>query len=246
MAAGSTRVSGLADRGAGGRKGPAAAFGDSGGMLHSFDQIEELLDLLGAVPADRPWMSIGQADGYVAGVAVCPEAIAPSEWLPAVWGGAGAACFGSARREAEVRAVIAHYQRVARSLYLSPGDYTPLFEVEDGGTEPLWGLWIEGFVRAMALRSGAWERVRQGFDREAAASLAMIGALHDLDLCRSALDEAAMVELERTAPDLIPSFVQTLKPWSAWRRGAAADASAAVRDCKVIPFPRRAGGADRP
>jgi len=47
---------------------------------------------------------------------VRPEAIAPSEWLPAVWGGAGATSFGGARREAEVRAVIAHYERVARSL----------------------------------------------------------------------------------------------------------------------------------
>ena len=109
------------------------------------------------------------------------------------------------------------------------------------------GLWIGGFVRAMALRSGAWKLVRQGFDREAAASLAMIGALHDLDFGRSAMDEAAMAEMERIAPDLIPSLVQTLKLWSAWRRGAAADtASAAVRGCKVIPFRHRAGGADKP
>ena len=215
-------------------------------MLHSFEQIDELLELFGVVPAGRPWMSIGQVDGYVAGIAVCPEAVAPSEWLPAVWGGAGAASFGGARREAEVHAVIAHYQRVARSLSLSPGDYTPLYEVVDGGTEPLWGLWIEGFVRAMALRAGAWERVRQGFDREAAASLAMIGALHDIGLGRSALDEAAVAEMERTAPDLIPTFVQTLKPWSAWRGGAVGSAGPAARGCKVIPFRRRAGGVDTP
>ena len=215
-------------------------------MLHSFDQIEELLDLLGAVPADRPWMSVGQVDGYVAGVAVCPEAVAPSEWLPAVWGGAGAASFAGARHEAEVRAVIAHYQRVARSLYLSPGEYTPLFEVGDGGTEPLWGLWVGGFVRAMELRAGAWERIRQGFDREAAASLAMIGALHDIDLGRSALDPAAVAEMERIATDLIPSFVQTLKPWSAWRRGAVAHTASAQRGGKVIPFRRPAGGVNTP
>ena len=137
--------------------------------------------------------------------------------------------------------MIAHYQRVARSLCLSPGDYTPLFEVGDDGTERLWELWIGGFVRAMALRAGAWERVHQGFDREAAASLAMIGALHDIDLGRSALDEAAVAEMERIAPDLIPTFVQTLKPRSAWRGGAAADTASG---CEVIPFPRRAAGAD--
>ena len=76
-------------------------------MPHSFEQIEELLGLFGAAQAGRPWMSIGQVDGYVAGIAVCPEAIAPSEWLPPVWGGAGAGSFG-AQRETEVSAVIAH------------------------------------------------------------------------------------------------------------------------------------------
>ena len=216
------------------------------GMLHSFEQIEELLGLFGAVPAGRPWMSVGQVDGYVAAVAVCPEAIATSEWLPAVWGGAGAAAFGGARRESEVCAVISHYQRVARSLYLSPEDYTPLYEVGDDRTEPLWGLWIGGFVRALALRAKAWERIRQSSDREAAASLAMIGALHDIDLGRSALDEAAVAEMERIAPDLIPSCVQALKPWSAWRRGTTDNASAATSGCEVIPFRRRAAGADVP
>ena len=211
-------------------------------MPHSFEQIEELLGLFGAVQAGRPWMSIGQVDGYVAGIAVCPEAIAPSEWLPPVWGGAGAASFG-ARREADMHAVIAHYHRVARSLYLDPEDYTPLYEVGEDETEPLWGLWIGGFVRAMALRAGAWERVRQGFDREAAASLAMIGALHDIDLGRSTLDEAAVAEMERIAPDLVPTFVQTLKRRSAWRGGAAGTAEDAARGSNVVPFRRRVGRA---
>ena len=101
-----------------------------------------------------------------------------------------------------------------------------LYEVGENGTEPLWGPWIGGFVRATALWSRAWERVRQGLDREAAASLAMIGALHDIDLGRSSLDEAAVPEMERIAPDMIPTFVQTLKTWSAWRGGAADSAAA--------------------
>ena len=118
----------------------------------------------------------------------------------------------------------------------------PLYE---DGSEPLWGLWIEGFVRAMALRAGAWERVRQGFDREAAASLAMIGALHDIDLGRSALDETAVAEMERIAPNLIPTVVQTLKRRSAWR-GGAATAEDAARGSNVVPFRRRAGRAGAP
>lgn len=210
-------------------------------MLHSFDQIEELLGLLGAGEAGRPRMTVGQVDGYVAGVAVCPEAIAPSEWLPPVWGGAGAVAFGGTRREAEVRAVVAHYQRVARSLFLAREDYTPLYEFRGSEREPLWGLWIEGFVRAMALRAGAWEGIGRSGDREAAASVTMIEALHDIDLGCSALDGDAVAEMERIAPDLIPSFVETLKPRCAWRRGdlPVSAASAVPRGSNIVPFRRR-------
>ena len=213
-------------------------------MPHSFEQIEGVAGALGAVQAGRPWMSIGQVDGYVTGIAVCPEAIAPSEWLPPVWGGAGAASFG-ARRESEVHAVIAHYHRVARSLYLSPEDYTPLYEVGGGRDGAAVGLVDRGLRAGDGATVWSLERVRQGFDREAAASLAMIGALYDIDLGRSALDEAAVAEMERIAPDLIPTFVQTLKRWSAWRggRGTAEDAA---RGSNVVPFRRRAGRAGAP
>ena len=75
----------------------------------------------------------------------------------------------------------------------------------------------------------------------------MIDTLYEIDLGRSALDEAAVAELERIATDLIPSFVQALKPWSAWHRGATADtAGAAVRGCTVIPFRCPTGGANPP
>lgn len=60
------------------------------------------------------------------------------------------------------------------------------------------------------------------------------------------MDEAAVPEMERTAPDLILTLVRTMKPRSAWRGGAADSASAAARGCKVIPLRHRAGGADTP
>ena len=89
-------------------------------------------------------------------------------------------------------------------------------------------------------------RFRQGFDREAAASLAMIGALHAIDLGRSCLDEAAVAETERIAPDLIPTVAQTLKPWSTWGREAASTAGHTARGSNVVSFRRQAGGADTP
>lgn len=34
-------------------------------------------------------MLLSEFDGFCAGVIVCPEMIAPSEWLPLVWGSGG-------------------------------------------------------------------------------------------------------------------------------------------------------------
>ena len=83
----------------------------------------------------------------------------------------------------------------------------------------------------------------RGARREAEVG-AVIGALHEIDLGRSALDEAAVAEMERTAPDLIPSFVQTLKPRSAWRSGAAPTPQAPPR-AAARSFPSAAEPAAR-
>ena len=59
-------------------------------MSHSYERIAELKSLMDGLPPDLGGMSIGQLEGYVAGILVCPETIPPSEWLPAVWDGDGA------------------------------------------------------------------------------------------------------------------------------------------------------------
>ena len=186
-------------------------------LPHSYEQLTELLRRLTALPAERNPMTVGQVEGYVAGLAVCPEAVSPSEWLPAVWGGDDAPVFRVAR-EAAARAVREHHDRVVGSLLPPAREYMPIYELDEGGDDALWGLWIEGFVRAMRLRVPAWEGIRRGSDEEAAAAVATIEAMHDIVLGRSELDEAAIVEMERIATDLIPSLVQALKPWSALRR----------------------------
>ena len=189
-------------------------------LAHSPEQLTELLRRLQALPAEPEPMTVGQVEGYVVGLAVCPEAVPPPEWLPAVWGGDDASVFRIAR-EAAARAVREHHDRVVRSLLPPAREYMPIYELDGSGEEALWGLWVRGFVRAMGLRGAAWEGIRRGGDEEAAASLAMIEAMHDIVMDRSALDGSAIAEMERIATDLIPSFVETLKPWSAWRRRGA-------------------------
>ncbi len=35
---------------------------------------------------DEDAMLLSELDGFLAGVIVCPDLIAPSEWLPLIWG----------------------------------------------------------------------------------------------------------------------------------------------------------------
>ena len=49
--------------------------------------LDRLQDLLNAIPAEWDGMTVGELDGYVAALIVCPDMILPSEWLPGVWAG---------------------------------------------------------------------------------------------------------------------------------------------------------------
>ena len=71
-------------------------------MSHSYEQIEELLDLLKSLQAEHGAMTLGELEGFVTALIVCPETIPLFEWLPPVWGDEGAAPFrtpAQARRD---------------------------------------------------------------------------------------------------------------------------------------------------
>ena len=78
-------------------------------MSDTDPDLDRLHDLLNAIPAERDGMTIGELDGYVAALIVCPDTIPPSEWLPAVWGEDHE--FGDvAEAEATIAAVMAALQ----------------------------------------------------------------------------------------------------------------------------------------
>ena len=213
-------------------------------MLHSCAQVAELLRLLRSGPKEPGWMTVGQVDGYVAALAVCPEPVPPSEWLPRVWGSGSMFVPAGPAGERTALAVIQHHNRLVRSLFAGPGDYRPVYEAGIDGGEPLWSLWIVGFVTAQGLRPAAWRRVRGG---EGAASLSMIAVMYDIVMGRSRLREEAIAVAERTAPDLIPTFVRTLKGWSAWSRPEddmmIDPAVGGAQGTNVVAFPGDVGAA---
>ena len=172
-------------------------------MPEDLDRLNELLD---AIPLECEGMTIGELDGYVAGLIVSPEPVLPAEWLPTVWGGENG--FTELDGTDEIAAaVLDHYNRIARELAEEPDAYAPVMEVDRADGDLLWGPWINGFERAMRLRAEAWDAIAFGDDDEAAASVGMILAMNAFDHGESELTEAEEDEIDRTAPDLIHSMV---------------------------------------
>ena len=186
-------------------------------MSDTDPDLDRLNVLLHAIPAEGDGMSIGELDGYIAGLIVCPEMVLPSEWLSGVWGGEHE--FAEvAEAEATIAAVMGHYNRIARELADRPEDYAPVLEIDPNGGESLWEPWIDGFERAMRLRPDAWEEIALSDDEEASASVSMIIALNDFYYGRSELTEEAEDELDRAAPGMIPEFVRNLNAWTKSRQ----------------------------
>ena len=186
-------------------------------MSDTDPDLDRLNVLLHAIPAEGDGMSIGELDGYIAGLIVCPEMVLPSEWLSGVWGGEHE--FAEvAEAEATIAAVMGHYNRIARELADRPEDYAPVLEIDPNSGESLWEPWIDGFERAMRLRPDAWEEIALSGDEEASASVSMIIALNDFYNGRSELTEEAEDELDRLAPGMIPEFVRNLNAWTKSRQ----------------------------
>lgn len=205
-------------------------------MRHNDVQLQELEDLLGALPWENDGMLLSELDGFVAGLIVCPDPILPSEWLPVVWGGDEKPPFESGEQaEAVVNAVMAHYNRAAATLVNPNPDYVAIMDEDIRTGEVLWEAWVDGFEKAMQLRPDAWEEIVESDDEEAAASVTMLLEMNEIDKGTSQLSDTDIERIEDMAPSLIPEMVVALNNWTK-AQVAGADtnrASRAVRSRKI-------------
>ncbi len=123
-------------------------------------------------------MGLSDLDGFLAGVAVGPELVVPSGWMPVVWGGAEPA-FGSVEEARDILgAIMGRYNEIVRALDAAPDEFDPVFwEGPDG--EAIAADWAAGFLDAILLRPKAWEPlVRHSEARALIVPLLVLGA-HD-------------------------------------------------------------------
>lgn len=178
-------------------------------MKTVLEKLRRLNELLDAIPPERGGMTIGEFDGYVTAIVVCPERVLPAEWLPAIWGAEGG-CAEAGEADGIAAAALEHYKRIASELAREPDSYAPVMATSAPDGPLLWRPWINGFERALRLRSDAWEKIALSDDEEAAASLDLIRAMSGLDGAESELTVEAEDELDRIMPELIHSLVLNL------------------------------------
>ena len=186
--------------------------------MHTDLEIDALEELLNNYELRPDAMFVSELDGFVAGLLVCPEVVAHSEWLPVVWRMDGKRKFERVEQaKAAIDAVMAHYNRVAENLANRTEPYEILLEQYDNDVseeeEAFWELWISGFSQAMRMREAAWDLYWQAEDEDVTAAMWVMAALIDLQAGNSQLTEDEQDELEKTAADIIPNLVVTMNDW---------------------------------
>lgn len=101
-------------------------------------------------------MMLSELDGFLSGIAVGPELVLPSEWLPLVWGGQAPTFTDQREAQAILDVIVARYNEILRNVAHDMLD--PIFWTDRDG-KVIAADWAEGFRQAIRLRANAWKRL---------------------------------------------------------------------------------------
>jgi uncharacterized protein len=130
-------------------------------MVIEIPPTEELVDFiplqefLRSARAPGTAMSLSELDGFLTGVAIGPDLVVPSEWLPAIWGAEGPVSDNAEEMRAVLAVIMNRYNEILASLRQDPPEFAPILAASPTG-EPLASAWAEGFFHAVRLRRQAW------------------------------------------------------------------------------------------
>lgn len=169
-------------------------------------RFRRLDEILGDLPVDGP-MLLSELDGYLTGIALCPDAIDPEKWLPPIWGGIeGEAAPFEDPIDAQLFAdmVTARYGEILREL--GRAKPKPLFDIDERTGEVLWEGWIDGFALAIDLFQDSFVYR----DPSLAAALSQLQLLADIAAEASDLTSMEINALANSAPTAIVDYLVRL------------------------------------
>lgn len=138
-------------------------------------ELAELENFLLSDQVPEESMSLSELDGFLTALAVGPEVVPPSEWLPVVWQGEGPVFDSPAEVERVLGLILALNARIVEGI--QQDELAPMFniEVQDDGSELMTpDGWCWGFMQGVMLREDAWKPLLDSEDGELLDPIAMI------------------------------------------------------------------------
>jgi uncharacterized protein len=126
-----------------------------------FDELDKFL--LSDRTSDDA-MTMDTLHGFLTAIAIGPETIMPSEWLPKVWGedADSAPDFKNAKEAERIFELIMRFMNeIVVTFEVAPKEFEPLFCEAEHGEETVIDAeaWCWGFWEGMELRAGSWEPI---------------------------------------------------------------------------------------
>lgn len=171
-------------------------------------KLKELEKFLFSDAVSENSMLLCELDGFMAGIAVCPALVMPSEWIPVIWAGEEPVFDNEAQAQNIMSILMDYYNDTLHAL--NRGKYRPIYDRDNDGS-PFWEIWLEGFFRAIHMRADEWLSFADNDDRDLQRSIFILTRLREIV---RADDEFKAMDLddglEEAAPDLIPESVLQL------------------------------------
>ena len=121
-------------------------------------EFTELDDFLASAPHQESAMDLYFLEGFLTAVAIGPNFVATSDWLPWVWdqhGGEFAANSSSTDQFSKiVTLILRHYNSIVHVFSTDPTSFEPLFL---RGHQSLAADWCEGFLNGLMFYDEAWD-----------------------------------------------------------------------------------------
>ncbi len=170
-------------------------------------RLQKLDAFLHNEAVDEDAMLLSELDGFLAGVIVCPDLIAPSEWLPLIWGEEAPDFKNEKHAQDILDLIMGHYNDIIRQL--NQRRYSPIYNIDTDGSA-MWELWVEGFHQAMQLQDAAWMIYETDPSEDLQNALFVIARLIKIATEPGVKPEDIDEELENIAADIIPSQIEVL------------------------------------
>ena len=172
----------------------------------SLQELDEFLTSDGA--PDRS-MALSNLDGFLTAVAIGPDGIKPSEWLPRIWGDETPEFLSEEEANRVIGTILGRYNQIITQLRDDPDRYQPLIRQNEHG-QVIARDWVAGFMDGVALRFHGWQALLKS--KEYRNDFAPI-AVHLTDAQGNSPlnpEEENVKALIEQAAELIPAAVRSI------------------------------------